>query len=92
MAESSTLLVDEVFPHQPVRQWVLSFPFQLRYLFASRPVITGQVLGIVYRVISMHLVKEADYSKKTARTVAVMTASGTSETLGREIWGSAFSE
>ena len=41
MAESSALLVDEVFPHQPVRQWVLSFPFQLRFLFASRPVITG---------------------------------------------------
>jgi len=28
---------------------VLSFPFQLRFLFASCPVITGQVLGIVYR-------------------------------------------
>ena len=27
MAESSALLVDEVFPHQSVRQWVLSFPF-----------------------------------------------------------------
>jgi hypothetical protein len=48
MAESAALLVDEVFPHQPVRQWVLSFPFQLRLLFASRPVFTGQVLGIVY--------------------------------------------
>ncbi len=71
MAESSALLVDEVFPHQPVRQWVLSFPFQLRFLFASRPLITGQVLGIVYRVISMHLVKKAGYSKKTARTGAV---------------------
>jgi len=30
-------LVDEVLPEQPVRQWVLSFPFQLRFLFASRP-------------------------------------------------------
>jgi len=66
MAESAALLEDEVFPHQPVRQWVLSFPFQLRFLFASRPVITGQVLGIVFRVISMHLVKKAAYSKKTA--------------------------
>jgi ribosomal protein S27E len=28
MAESSALLVDEVFPHQPVWQWVLNFPFQ----------------------------------------------------------------
>ena len=71
MAESSALLVDEVFPHQPVRQWVLSFPFQLRFLFASRPVITSQVLGIVYRVIATHLVKKAGYSKKTARTGAV---------------------
>ena len=60
-----------VFPHQPVRQWVLSFPFLLRFLFASRPVITGQVLGIVNRVIAMHLVKKAGYSKKTARTGAV---------------------
>ena len=83
MAESAALLGDEVFPHQPVRQltpWmacsramqeqlprVLSFPFQLRLLFASRPAITGQVLGIVYRVISMHLVKKAGYSRKTAR-------------------------
>jgi hypothetical protein len=35
--ESVVLLVDEVFPEQPMRQWVLSFPFQLRFLFASRP-------------------------------------------------------
>jgi hypothetical protein len=33
-------------------------------LFARRPVIMGQVLGIVYRVISMHLVMKAGYSKK----------------------------
>lgn len=52
MAESAALLVDEVLPEQPIRQlmpWmaciramqeqlprVLSFPFQLRYLFARR--------------------------------------------------------
>jgi hypothetical protein len=48
MAESAALLVDEVLPEQPVRQWVLSFPFQLRFLFASRPEIMGRVLGIVY--------------------------------------------
>ena len=39
----------------------------IRFLFASRPLITGQVLGIVYRVISMYLVKKAGYSQKTAR-------------------------
>jgi len=71
MAESATLLVDEVFPEQPVRQWVLSFPYPLRFLFASRPAIMGQVLGIVYRVIATHLIKKAGFSRQTARTGAV---------------------
>ena len=51
-----------------MRQWVLSFPFQLRFLFASRSEIMGRVLGIVYRVIAMHLVRKAGHSHKTART------------------------
>ena len=51
--------------------WQRKRALQLRFLLASRPAITGQVLGIVYRVISMHLVKKAGYSKKTARTGAV---------------------
>ena len=54
MAESAALLVDEVFPEQPVRQWVLSFPYPLRFLFASHPALMGQVLGIVYRCIATH--------------------------------------
>ena len=61
MAESAALLVDKVLPEQPVRQWVLSFPFQLRFLFASRPEIMGRVLGMVYRVVATHLVKKAGY-------------------------------
>jgi hypothetical protein len=47
MAESAALLVDEVFPEQPIRQWVLSFPYPLRFLFASRPAIMSKALGIV---------------------------------------------
>jgi len=65
------LLVDEVLPEQPVRQWVLSFPFQLRFLFASRPEIMGRVLGMVYRVIATHLIKSAGHTHTTARTGAV---------------------
>jgi len=57
MAESAALLVDEVLPEKPLRQWVLSFPFQLRFLFASRPEIMGRVPGIVYRVIATQLGK-----------------------------------
>ena len=71
MAESAALLVDEVFPEQPVRQWVLSFPYPLRFVFASRPAIMGQVLGIVYRVIATHMIKKAGFSCKTAHTGAV---------------------
>ncbi|HDU7927734.1 TPA: transposase zinc-binding domain-containing protein, partial [Acinetobacter baumannii] len=37
MAESARHLVDEVFGPRPVRQWVLSFPYPLRFLFASKP-------------------------------------------------------
>ena len=69
--QSAALLVDEVFPEQPVRQWVLSFPYPLRFLFASRPAIMGRVLGIVYRVIATHLVNKAQFTRKTARTGAV---------------------
>jgi hypothetical protein len=71
MADSAALLVDEVLPHQPMRQWVLSVPFPLRFLFASQPAVMGRVLGIVYRVIATHLTHKAGYIKTTAHTGAV---------------------
>ena len=71
MADSAALLVDEVLPHQPMRQWVLSVPFPLRFLFASQPAVMGRVLGIVYRVIATQLTHKAGYIKTTAHTGAV---------------------
>ena len=71
MAESAALLVDEILPHQPMRQWVLSVPFPLRFLFASQPAVMGKVLGIVYRTIATHLIRKAGYNKATAQTGAV---------------------
>ena len=71
MAESAALLVDDVLPHEPIRQWVLSFPFQLRFLFASYPQIMGKVLGIVHRTLATHITKKAGYNKQTAQTGAV---------------------
>lgn len=53
------------------RQWVLSFPFQLRILFASRPDIMSRVLGIVYRAIETHLIQQAGCTRATAKTDAV---------------------
>ena len=71
MAESAALLVDEVLPEQPVRQWVLSVPYPLRFLFASKPEVMGQVLGIVYRCIATQLIKKAGFSRRTAQIGAV---------------------
>jgi hypothetical protein len=71
MAETAALLADEVFPSVPLRQWVISFPFPLRYLFAAHPQAMGKVLGIVYRAISTHLVHKAGYQLKDGATGAV---------------------
>ena len=71
MTESAALLVDEILPHQPMRQWVLSVPFPLRLLLASQPAVMGRVLGIVYRAIATNLTRKAGYTKATAKTGAV---------------------
>ena len=71
MPDSAALLVDEILPHQPMRQWVLSVPFPLRFLFASNPKAMTGVLGIVYRAISTHLTHKAGFTKPTAQTGAV---------------------
>jgi ribosomal protein S27E len=71
MAESAALLVDEVFPKEPIRQWVLSFPFQLRFLLARHPELMGTALGIVYRTLSTQLIKKAGYTKATAQSGSV---------------------
>ena len=66
MSESAALLVDDVLPHEQIKQWVLSFPFQLRFLFASYPQIMGKAMGIVYRTLATHITKKAGYNKKSA--------------------------
>jgi hypothetical protein len=44
MTESGALLVDEVFPEQPVRQRVLSVTYPLRFLLARRAGSSMQVM------------------------------------------------
>jgi len=50
---------------------VLSVPYPLRFLFASRPEVMGRVPGIVYRCIATHLIKKAGFSGRMAQTGAV---------------------
>lgn len=71
MVDSAALLADEVLPRVPLRQWVLSVPFQLRFLFASYPDLMAKALGIVYRTIATWLIRQAGFTHTTARTGAV---------------------
>ena len=71
MAQSAALLVEEVMPQVPLRQWVLSFPIGFRILFAARPELLTPVLRIVHRVIAGFLLKQAGLKRTTADTGAV---------------------
>ena len=75
MAESAALLADEVLPARPLRQWVLSLPFALRFLLATKPEALTRVLGIVYRTISSHLLRKARLTRATTATGAVTLVS-----------------
>ena len=46
MADTAAHLVDRVFPIVPVRQWVLSLPFALRYRVAYDARLMGAVLNV----------------------------------------------
>jgi hypothetical protein len=54
-----------------MRQWVLSVPFPLRFLFSSHPAVMGKVLGIIYRTIATHLTHIAGFTTTTAKPGAV---------------------
>ncbi|MBX3701372.1 MAG: transposase [Dokdonella sp.] len=71
MAESARHLVEDVFGPRPVRQWVLSLPYPLRFLFASKPEAIGPVQGVVQRVIGAWLADEAGVPRRTAQCGAV---------------------
>jgi hypothetical protein len=72
MVESAAHLVDHVFPEQPVQQWVLFFPFPLRFLFATQPEALTQVLAVVQRSISSFVIQRSGLTVASgARTGAV---------------------
>ena len=59
MAETAALLADEVLPERPLRQWVSSQPFALRFLLATDSDALTLVLRTVYRAISGWLLQKA---------------------------------
>ena len=46
MTEIAAHLVDEVIPEVPVRQWVLTFPHDIRYLLAWNSPLRAAVLSV----------------------------------------------
>ncbi len=73
MADSAAHLVDEVLPKRPIRQWVLSVPFPLRYLFATNPQVMSHVLTIVHRVIGTFLIKRARMTVRSGAQSGAVT-------------------
>ncbi len=73
MIETSAHLVDHVFPEVPVRQWVLSFPWPLRLLFASRPDALGRCLAVIVRAIQTDLAHRAGLTASTGARTGVVT-------------------
>ena len=73
MIESAAHLVDHVLPEQPIRQWVLTLPYPLRFLFAAQPQVLSQVLGVVYRAISTYLIKQTGFTVASGAKTAAVT-------------------
>lgn len=73
MNETAVFLVDHVLPQLPIRQWVLSFPFQVRYLLAKNPRHITRVLKITLRVIDGFYKKQGGkvHREKKLKTGAV---------------------
>jgi hypothetical protein len=59
MADTAAHLVDRVLPEVPVRQWVLSLPWQLRYWLAYDAPLVQEVLGIFVRAVFASLRRRA---------------------------------
>src|SRR5438552_14249470 len=59
MADTAAHLVDRVFPDVPARQWVLSFPHDLRYRLAYDASLVTDVLGIFTSTIFSSLIQRA---------------------------------
>ena len=73
MIETSAHLVDHVIPDVPVRQWVLSFPWPLRLLFASRPDALSRCLAVITRVIETGLIQRAGLTRASRARTGVVT-------------------
>ena len=71
MNEISTHMDEAVFPNVAVRQWVVSFPFSVRYALAYNPALVTKVLSIFMRIVSNYYVKAARKKGINGKTGAI---------------------
>jgi hypothetical protein len=73
MVETSAHLVDHVIPKVPVRQWVLSFPWPLRLLFARQPNTLSRCLAVIIRAIETDLIHRAGLTRASGAQTGIVT-------------------
>ena len=73
MAQTAAHLLDNVLPRAPMRQWVLTFPWPLRLLFAAHPEWLTRVLGVVTRALSSALLRRAGYRPGDGAQTGIVT-------------------
>ena len=71
MVETAAHLVEQVFAKVRTRQWVMSFPFELRYLLASRPKVLSRCLAITNSVITGFMAKKLKLKKDEVQSGSV---------------------
>ena len=71
MNEVATHLVESVIPHKTIRQWVMSFPFSVRYALAYNPKLVTGVLSVFVRIVSNWIVKRARRCGVEGKTGAI---------------------
>ncbi len=73
MIETSAHLIDHVIPAVPTRQWVLSFPWPLRFLYATRPEVLTRTLGVITRAIETDLIHRAGLTRQSGARSGIVT-------------------
>ncbi|NOT30112.1 MAG: IS91 family transposase [Planctomycetes bacterium] len=75
MAGTAMHLADEVLPAVPIRQWVLSFPYRVRFLLAHDAKLCGAVRRILVRTLLGWLRERAESAGiRAGRSGAVVVA------------------
>jgi hypothetical protein len=74
MTERAAHLVDEVIPFVPVRQWVLTLPYRLRYLLPWDHVLSRAVLAIHARALLDFYRRQAQRQGFPAGRTGIVTA------------------